>query len=104
MMMKRKISTRASLIPILRPSPLLLLDTMAFVNIKQFYSINIQAVCDSDTFIANIVARWPGSTHDSRRIFENSKVADKLRDHAVDGILVGNSRCACRAYLIKLAT
>ena len=23
-----------------------------------FYSINVQAVCDSDTFIANIVARW----------------------------------------------
>ena len=39
---------------------------MAFVNRKQFYSINVQAVCDSDAFITNIVARWPGSTHDSR--------------------------------------
>ena len=69
---------------------------MAFVNRKQFYSINVQAVCDSDAFI---VARWSGSTHDSR-IFENSKIADKLRNGALDGILVGDSGCACRAYLI----
>ena len=72
---------------------------MAFVNRKQFYSINVQAVCDSDTFISNIVTRWPGSTHGSRN-FENSKIADKLRDGALDGILVGDSGCACRAYLI----
>ena len=72
---------------------------MAFVNRKQSYSINVQAVCDSDAFITNIVARWPGSSHDSR-IFENSKIADKLRDSALDGILAGDSGCACRAYLI----
>ena len=72
---------------------------MAFVNRKQFYSINVQAVFDSDAFITNIVARWPGSTHDSR-IFGNSKIVDKLRDGALDGIVVGDSGCACRAYLI----
>ena len=72
---------------------------MAFVNRKQFYSINIKAVCDSDAFLTNIIARWPGSTHDSR-IFENSKIEDKLRDGALDSILVGDSGCACRAYLI----
>ena len=72
---------------------------MAFVNRKQFYSINVQAVYDSDAFITNIVAHWPGSTHDSRN-FENSKIADKLRNGALEGILWGDSRCACRAYLI----
>ena len=72
---------------------------MAFVNRKQFYSINVQAVCDSDAFITNIVARWPGSTHDSR-IFENINIADKLRDGALDGILLGDSGYACRAYLL----
>ena len=56
---------------------------MAFVNRKQVYSINVQAVCDSDAFITNIVARWPGSTHDLR-IFENSKIADKLREGTTD--------------------
>ena len=38
-------------------------NAMAFVNRKQFYSIKVQAVCDSDAFITSIVARWPGSTH-----------------------------------------
>ena len=73
-------------------------NDMAFVNRKLFYSINVQAVCDSDAFITNIVARWPGSTHASR-FFENSKIADKLRDGAIDGILVGDIRYACKAYL-----
>ena len=72
---------------------------MAFVNRKQFYSTNVQAVCDSDAFITNIVARWPGSTHNSR-IFQNSKISNKLRDGALVGILVGDSGCACREYLI----
>ena len=31
-------------------------NAMAFVNRKQFYSINVQAVCDSDAFITNIVS------------------------------------------------
>ena len=74
-------------------------NAMAFVNRKQVYSINVQAVCDSDAFITNIVARCPGSTHDSR-IFENSNIADKLRDGALDGILLGDSGYACRAYLL----
>ena len=67
------------------------------ITIKQ--NINVQAICDSDAFITNIVARWPGLTHDLR-IFENSKIADKLRDGALDGIFVGDSGCACRAYLL----
>ena len=63
-------------------------NAMAFVNRKQFYSIKVPAVCDSDAFITNIVARWPGTTHDSR-IFENSNIADKLRDGSLDCILAG---------------
>ena len=74
-------------------------NAMAFVKRKQFYSINVQAVCDSDAFITNIVARWPGSTHDLR-IFENGNIADKLRDGVLDGILLGDSGYTCRAYLL----
>ncbi|RMX52253.1 hypothetical protein pdam_00007931 [Pocillopora damicornis] len=74
-------------------------NAMAFVNHKQFYSINIQAICDSDAFITNIVAHWPGSTHDSR-IFDNSNIADKLRDGVLDSILLGDSGYACQAYLL----
>jgi len=74
-------------------------NAMAFVNRKQFYSTNVQAVCDSDAFITNIVACWPGSTHDSR-IFEKSNIADKLRDGALDGFLLRDGGYACRAYLL----
>ena len=73
-------------------------NAMAFINRKKF-SINVQAVCNSDAFVTNIVARWPGSTHDSR-IFENSMIADKLREGTIDGILVGDSAYACRSYLM----
>ena len=31
-----------------------------------FYSINVQAVCDAEQCITNIVARWHESTHDNR--------------------------------------
>ena len=55
-------------------------NAMAFVNRKQFYSINVQAVCESDAFITNIVARWPGSTHDSS-IFDNNKTGNKKNIH-----------------------
>ena len=63
-------------------------NAMAFVNGKQFYSVNVQAVCDSDAFVTNIVARWPGSTHDSR-ILRTAR--SQTRDEAIDGILVGDS-------------
>ena len=72
---------------------------MAFVNRKQFYSINVQDVCASDAFITNMVASCLGSTHDSR-VFENSNIADKLRDGALDGIILGDNGYASRAYLL----
>ena len=74
-------------------------NAMAIDNRKQFYTINVQAVCDSHAFNTNIVPRWPrGSSRDSR-IFENSNIADKLWDGALDGILVGDSGYARRTYI-----
>ena len=32
---------------------------------KHFHSINSQIICDANLFLINVVARWPGSTHDS---------------------------------------
>ena len=46
---------------------------MAFINKKQFYSINVQAVCDNDAFSTNIVARWPGSTRTILRTAASQK-------------------------------
>jgi len=37
-----------------------------YVNRKSVKSYNIQCVCDDQGKFINIVASWPGSTHDSR--------------------------------------
>ena len=36
-----------------------------FVNRKNFHSINTQVICDATLRVTDLVARWPGSTHDS---------------------------------------
>ncbi len=36
-----------------------------YVNRKGYHAINVQAVCTADFLFANIVVRFPGSTHDS---------------------------------------
>lgn len=40
-------------------------DEHLFINRKNFHSINVQGVCDSDLRFTNLVAKWPGSSHDS---------------------------------------
>lgn len=50
----------------------------------------------------NIVARWPGSTHDSF-IFTNSNIGQRLESqpHAIeDGWLLGDSGYPCKPYLM----
>ncbi len=55
-------------------------------------------MCDEKAQITNIVARWPGSTHDSS-IFDNSLCA-LLESHAFQGHLVSDNGYPCRAYLL----
>ena len=46
-------------------------DAKLFRNRKDYFSLNVQAVCDTKLMFTNIVCRWPGSTQDNR-IFDNS--------------------------------
>ena len=64
-------------------------EEFAYVNRKHFHSINVQIICDAQMRLTNIVARWPGSTHDSY-ILANSMVGMRLQAGRVrDGWLLG---------------
>ncbi|KAL6467905.1 hypothetical protein MHYP_G00235820 [Metynnis hypsauchen] len=64
-------------------------EEFAYVNRKHFHSINVQIICDAKMCLTNVVARWPGSTHDSY-ILTNSMVGIRLQaDRVRDGWLLG---------------
>lgn len=68
-----------------------------FRNRKGFFSINVQLVCQEDMKFFDIVARWPGSTHDSR-IFDNSMLKDKLEEE--DSVLLGDGGYRCDSHML----
>lgn len=70
-----------------------------FRNRKGFFSINVQVIGDAELVIRNIVARWPGSTHDAR-IFDNSSIGCQLSNTNEGGYLLGDSGYPCRTYLL----
>jgi len=62
----------------------------AFVNRKGIHTVNIQAVCDNDMRINNLVAKWPGSSHDSF-IWRASALGRLFAERQIkDGWLLGN--------------
>lgn len=56
----------------------------AYVNRKGVHTLNIQAVCDAEMRIVDVVAKWPGASHDSfiwrssglHTLFESGRIAD----------------------------
>jgi len=83
-------------IPIVAPT----VDEPANVNRKNFHSINVQAVCDSNLTFLDVVAQWPGSHRDSFimnmpsicRQFENGEYGD--------GWLLGDNGNGLKRWLI----
>jgi nuclease HARBI1 len=59
---------------------------------------SLQAICDSNLKIRDIVARWRGSTHDAR-IFRESRVKERFERGEFRGRLLGDSGYACTNYL-----
>lgn len=73
-----------------------------YVNRKSFHSINVQCITDHTGKFLDVVAKWPGCTHDSF-IFRNSDVKEYLeRNHKTldKGILLGDSGYQLTNYLI----
>lgn len=68
-------------------------------NRKGWFSINVQTICAANLKIQNIVARWPGASHD-QTIFNNSKIKMELeRGDFRNFIIVGDSGYRNTSYL-----
>jgi hypothetical protein len=69
-------------------------------NRKGYFSLNVQVITDADCIIRDIVARWPGLSHDSN-VFDNSHVRMIFENGNMgDGLLVGDSGYAVRKYMM----
>ena len=78
------------------------IDENSYVNRKSFHSINVQALTDADYKFVDIVAKWPGKTHDSF-IWRQSDVRNYLQDNHLtldDGLVIGDSGYALCRYLM----
>ncbi|XP_062384538.1 putative nuclease HARBI1 [Sardina pilchardus] len=89
-----------TLIPILNPS---LVDP-CWISRKHYAAINTQVVVDHNGLITDIVARWPGGTHDSF-IWANSAVGQKAgRGEFGRSVVLGDSGYPLRSYLVTPVT
>ena len=71
-----------------------------FRNRKGYFSINVQVVSNSNLEITDIVARWPGSVHDST-IFNNSRLKAAFEGGAYENsFLLGDSGYPVKPYLM----
>ena len=84
-----------TLVPIKGPS----VDEHLYVCRKGYHALNVQSVADADYKFINIVARWPGSSHDAF-IWGNCELADELDQGQVKGWLLGDSAYPLRPWLL----
>uniref|UniRef100_UPI003AABDD83 putative nuclease HARBI1 n=1 Tax=Centroberyx gerrardi TaxID=166262 RepID=UPI003AABDD83 len=82
-------------IPIAAPS----VNEGDYVNRKSFHSINVQVICDADSLITNVEAKWPGSVHDSR-IYRESTLCNKFEQGHFNGLLLGDRGYPCLPNLM----
>ncbi|KAJ8910364.1 hypothetical protein NQ315_007475 [Exocentrus adspersus] len=69
-------------------------------NRKGYFSLNVQAVCDPDLKIVDVVVRWPGSTHDAT-IFEYSYIKTRMEQNDFNnGLLLGDSGYGVKSYIL----
>ena len=83
-------------VPIIAPAE----DEQLFINRKNFHSINVQAICNADGCSTDVIAKWPGSTHDSF-ILQASRVHDRFEASEFgEGWSLGDSGYPLRSWLM----
>ncbi|XP_071375888.1 putative nuclease HARBI1 [Centroberyx affinis] len=70
-----------------------------YVNRKGYHSVNVQIACDANYNIFNLVARWPGSTHDAR-ILRESVLYHDFEAGRINGLLLGDSGYPLKRWLM----
>ena len=76
------------------------INAETFRNRKGYFSLNVLTICDSELKIRDIVARWPGSSHD-QTIFNNIYIKARFDSREFGhNALVGDSGFAGSPYLI----
>ena len=70
-----------------------------YVCRKGYHAINIQVVCDSDLNLLNIVAKWPGLTHDSF-LLNSRELYTLLVNMGISGWLLGDSGYPLKPWLL----
>ncbi|KFM67610.1 putative nuclease HARBI1, partial [Stegodyphus mimosarum] len=87
-----------TLINIQRPS---VDDWFVFISRKRKFALNIQLVCDAKMEILDVVARWPGSTHDSF-MWKRSKLGELFVSGQIprQNFLLGDSGYPLEPWLL----
>lgn len=71
-----------------------------YKNANNFLSLKVQIVCDANSKIENIVARWPGAAQESV-IFSNSKLCQQFENGDMgESVLLGDCAYPLRKYLL----
>lgn len=72
-----------------------------FRNRKGYFSLNVQTVSNAKGKICNVVARWPGASHDST-IFNNSRLKAQFEEGRFqqNSVLLGDSGYPLKKYLM----
>ena len=74
-----------------------------FFNYKQFFSLNVQAVCDSNGYFMDVECKWPGSVHDVK-VPKFLQIHSLVKTLTVQNVLLHTFHCylAMLQYLIIL--
>ncbi|CAH2096928.1 unnamed protein product [Euphydryas editha] len=75
------------------------ISSEVYRNRKGWFSINVQVVTGPNLEFYDVVARWPGSTHDSF-IYNSSSVKQRLNTGTIQGLLLGDSGYAISNVLL----